>query len=341
MEAYSYFFQNVPIPALYFDNEFKVKEANISFKNSFIKENLKGLSCCEIVAKIEGREKKKGCPICSKDIRKNHPFIKKDHKEYRPVIIEYPDGNFVLFDQFIPKFIRDIPHTQMGYLLSGIGHNMNSPLSAIIGRAELVAVKLSKLKKEIKEYEEDLEKISNYIDIIIRNVEILSEIIQNMMQKSNQLKEIKSTQLNISKILKEETDYLMGDMRFKHQIRKEIDLPINIPLFQGFYNDLSFCFNRILNFSIDYLMDSEKKELKVLVTHDKEKKELKVEIRMSNNPNFDLKDYFLPLFLDEFSLFPDPMGLHPVREILNIYDCQPFLQKDKEISSLILSFPIK
>jgi len=69
----------------------------------------------------------------------------------------------------VQKQILALAH--IGSLIKGIVHNMNSPLSAVLGRSEMLQLRLQKLKKFDSESSvtEILDKCINDVEMIISN----------------------------------------------------------------------------------------------------------------------------------------------------------------------------
>ena len=74
----------------------------------------------------------------------------------------------------------------IGTLMRGITHNINTPLSAIIGRSEMVQMRMRKLKEKCKAQmpaNDEFDKIARDLTLIIENTERVSSILKNVTQK--------------------------------------------------------------------------------------------------------------------------------------------------------------
>ena len=74
----------------------------------------------------------------------------------------------------------------IGASIKGVLHNMNSPLTAVLGRSEMLRFRFEKLKgcSADAEINELLEKSINDIEIIIDNCKKVNSVNSNLMQKS-------------------------------------------------------------------------------------------------------------------------------------------------------------
>lgn len=165
----------------------------------------------------------------------------------------------------------------MGELFHGIGHNLNTPLSAVMARGEMLGERLRRLKGGDRErkkeresaFESQLDKNIRDAEVIVANAMKLSEIIRNMMQKGVQEGEETPQMLNLSYLLKEELQFLESDMKFKHEIEKKYFLDESIPYIKGVYFHFSQIFTNIIRNAMESLNQSEFKELTVTSKYDK------------------------------------------------------------------------
>jgi signal transduction histidine kinase len=154
----------------------------------------------------------------------------------------------------------------IGTLMRGITHNINTPLSAIIGRSEMAQMRILKLKDKCTAQvpaTDEFEKIARDLTLIIENTEKVSDILKNVTQKSinEQVDEIQP--INICLLLKAELSFLEADMTFKHKIEKCCNLDEKIPSIQGVYSHFSNSFLQLLDNSIQAMQKTEQKKLTI------------------------------------------------------------------------------
>lgn len=165
----------------------------------------------------------------------------------------------------------------MGELFHGIGHNLNTPLSAVMARGEMLVERLKRLREGSRKKmrgsgeasESPLDKCVRDAEVIVANAVKLAEIIRNMMQKGIQESEELPQMLNLSALLKEELTFLESDMKFKHEIEKRYFLDDSVPYIQGVYHHFSQSFINLIRNAMESLGQSDIKELTITSKYDK------------------------------------------------------------------------
>ena len=163
----------------------------------------------------------------------------------------------------------------IGNLLHGLAHNVNTPLSAVIARAEMLGERVKGLKEEQSTKTEEgddqftakLEKCVRDAEVIVVNAMKISGIIRNMMNKRLQEEEDSPQMLNLTSLLREELQFLEADMTFKHEIQKTYNLDEAAPLIKGVYYHFSQCFTNIINTIMKSFDGSDVKELTISSKH--------------------------------------------------------------------------
>ena len=153
----------------------------------------------------------------------------------------------------------------IGSSIKGVLHNMNSPLTAVLGRAEMLRFRFEKLKgsSDYAEINELLEKSINDIEIIIENCTKVNSVNSNLMQKSISCESEDKENLNLSRLFNNELMFMSANMEFKHNIKKDISIADNVFIKDANYVDFSNTFNEILENSIYVLRDSENKKISI------------------------------------------------------------------------------
>ncbi len=156
----------------------------------------------------------------------------------------------------------------IGSRIKGIVHNMNSPLSAVLGRAEMLQLRLNKLKAGNYDaaLNDLIEKCLNDAEMIISNCSKVNALTSNLMQKSISCESGEPELLNLSKLLQDEIQFMNADMEFKHNISKDIHIENNIFVDNAIYVDFSNTFNELVDNSINVLKDSENKKISIKLT---------------------------------------------------------------------------
>jgi hypothetical protein len=120
--------------------------------------------------------------------------------------------------------IEDKKYVYQSKYLPGFIHNLNGPLSTILGRIELLQLKHPTIEefKEIVSVGYQLQSIMDNLSFKIQN-ETTSEI----------------TKVNLNRLLREELKFMNCDLFFKHNVEKIEDLSNNIPEFNVDYFTIS------------------------------------------------------------------------------------------------------
>ena len=166
------------------------------------------------------------------------------------------------------KHVLALAH--IGSSIKGLLHNMNSPLSAVLGRSEILRFRFEKLKGSSADAEinELLEKSINDIEIIIKNCTKVNSITSNLMQKSISCESEDKKNLNLSMLFNNELMFMSANMEFKHNINKDISIADDVFIKDAIYVDFSNTFNEILENSIYVLRDSENKKISIKLQSD-------------------------------------------------------------------------
>jgi len=160
----------------------------------------------------------------------------------------------------------------MGTLMKGVAHNINTPLSAIMGLSEILQFRVQKLKKtcgkDLHGFKEEFDKIEKDLSIILQNSERVSYIVRNAAQKCINEQAASLQSLNLSLLLKEEINFLEADMMFKHHIERICHLNDALPPIIGVYSHFSYSFYHLLENSKRAMEASEQKQLTVSTDYD-------------------------------------------------------------------------
>ncbi len=138
--------------------------------------------------------------------------------------------------------------SSIGMLTSGIAHNLNSPLQAIRGYAEI-------LKKKHPDMGE--------LVLILKGVEKMSDIITNLMSKSRMDQDRSAKPIDLNKLLEQELKFLEADLEYKRNVKKTFKFAPEPLMVVGVYSDFSQSFSAIFRNALDAMWDSEIKQLEV------------------------------------------------------------------------------
>jgi PAS domain S-box-containing protein len=153
------------------------------------------------------------------------------------------------------ELLREQKLANIGMLASGIAHNLNGPLSVIVGYLDLLYARNPQLEE---------------VPLVLAQAERMKEIISNMMMKSRHEQDTRKRAVDLNILLQEELKFLEANLYFKNNIKKQYEFTRGIPLIYGFYSDFSQAFLNIINNAIDAMVDSPRKHLYVKTYYDEQ-----------------------------------------------------------------------
>jgi signal transduction histidine kinase len=143
----------------------------------------------------------------------------------------------------------------MGSLLGGVVHNLNTPLMWVMGRAQLIQSRNERIESLKDLSKDDLAKIKekNEKDIssILEGAEKIDSILKGLGYKIQMVNE-GYTSVELREYLEMETNFLLADMRFKHDTKREIRLNSRSCYAKVDYNALSGAVTGIINAMMDH-----------------------------------------------------------------------------------------
>ena len=208
----------------------------------------------------------------------------------------------------------------IGDLLHGLAHNVNTPLSAVMARGEMLGERLKGLKEEQAPqtaegdvFASKMEKNIRDAEVIVANTIKISGIIRNMMQKRLQEEEDTPQMLNLSQLLQEELQFLEANMMFKHEIKKTYLLDESLPFIKGVYYHFSQSFTHIMYHVMETLEGSDVKELTIKSSYDDTALSIEIHHTGLERRNSTGKEPMQP---------SDGMWLNQVKTLLKPYDAE-------------------
>lgn len=175
----------------------------------------------------------------------------------------------------LKKFDGDQIHSLAftGSLFKGTAHNINTPLSSILGRADIARLRLDRLAATLSDDAllQELEKFKRDIGLIIENSNKLNRLVKSAMNRCVTAVQNRPVPVNIASLLRDDLDFLMSDMEFKHNIEKRFDLDVSIPPIMGAPVHFSNSFNEIIDNACAAMRDNEKKIIEISVHGDGER----------------------------------------------------------------------
>lgn len=148
----------------------------------------------------------------------------------------------------IPQVTNGLPVEDRKYVyqsryLPGFIHNLNGPLSTILGRIELLQLK-----------HPEMEEFKEIVSVGYR----LQSVMDNMSFKIQNENNSEISKVNLNRLLREELRFLNCDLFFKHNVEKIERFSTNIPEFKMDYSSISGVFSETYEFLRQFL--NEQKE---------------------------------------------------------------------------------
>ena len=146
--------------------------------------------------------------------------------------------------------MKDKLYAHIGSLMSGMVHNLNTPLMWVMGRAQLIESRNDKFEtfKDLseEEFKNIKEKNSKDITSILDGADRIDQMLKSLGYKLQMISE-GYTSIELREYLQMEIDFLMADMRFKHESNREITLDSRTHYVKSDYNTLSYAVIGIIN----------------------------------------------------------------------------------------------
>ncbi|MBU0691769.1 PAS domain S-box protein [bacterium] len=146
------------------------------------------------------------------------------------------------------ELMRESKLSEFGMLSAGIAHNLNGPLTGILGLCDLVQLR-GEESKEVTQ--------------IRQQAQAMREIIANLMIKSRSEREMEPRDLLIEDIILTELRFLEANLFFKSKVERKLELAEDSPAIYGVYIHLSQVVGNLLRNAIDAMYKTPKKVLTV------------------------------------------------------------------------------
>jgi PAS domain S-box-containing protein len=200
----------------------------------------------------------------------------------------------------------------VGLLASGLAHNINSPLAAIMVTAEMAQAKYP----DIREFGD-----------IMQAADRIMEIIANLMTKSRQEQATEETEIDLNQLIKTELKFLEANLFFKHQVTLDVTLDPVLPRVHGLYSDFSQCFYNLVQNALDAMQSVEERVLTVRTGFTEDKKAIYIAVRDTGCgiPKELLEKIFEPFFTTKPEASENPEQVRPSGTGLGLSTTQQLL----------------
>ena len=136
----------------------------------------------------------------------------------------------------------------VGLLVQGIAHNMATPLSGILGYAQV-----------LKERNPGLP----HVDEIIRLSRHLDGILENLLTKGRRENRAEPVPVDLNAVVDETLKFFEGDLFFKHEVEVRREKALGLPPVWGLWSDWSQGVQNLVRNALDALREAPRKVLTV------------------------------------------------------------------------------
>ena len=151
------------------------------------------------------------------------------------------------------ELMRESKLAEFGTFSAGIAHNLNGPLTGVLGFCDLLQL----TRPDVKE-----------IEHIRSQALVMRDIIANLLKKSRNEQESAPQDLSLDEIIRTELAFLEANLFFKHNVKKDVALDPDAPMIHGVYIDFSQVIGNLLRNAIDAMFHSETRVLSLKTWHD-------------------------------------------------------------------------
>jgi signal transduction histidine kinase len=134
-------------------------------------------------------------------------------------------------------------------LAGGLAHNLRSPLTAIMGRAELIAVRQPEMRDKMREIVGECERINGMLQAVTSTLSLEAEA--------------DARPVNLSDLVEREYEFMRFDRHIKHEIETDFALAAQLPAVRAVYGHLAQAFAAIVDNAVIAIRDGAEQRLVV------------------------------------------------------------------------------
>ena len=204
-------------------------------------------------------------------------------------------------DERTQRLLQAEKQAAIGSKVSGIIHNVSTPLAVVSSRAEYLATKLQDIRNSPQvqqsiSLQEGLDKRISEVNIILKNAQKIAMIIDTILTKSYKEQFGHLTPIDINQLVIEEMNFFQSDLYFKHNIKSQHHLDQTLPTVRMVYSHLSQVLDNLIKNAIEAVYDSPTKRLTIVTEQDEESIFIRVQDTGCGISAKNLKKIFTPHF---------------------------------------------
>jgi len=118
-------------------------------------------------------------------------------------------------------------------LAGGLAHSLRSPLTAIMGRAELICFRQPELREQMGDVVEQCERINGMLQAVIAKLALEAETAPRAV--------------SLNELVEQECEFMRFDRHFKREVEKEFFLAEGLPSIRAVYGVLAWAFKALVD----------------------------------------------------------------------------------------------
>jgi signal transduction histidine kinase len=202
----------------------------------------------------------------------------------------------------------------MGLLVQGIAHNMATPLSGILGYAQVLKTRHPDLP---------------HLDEIIHLCRHLDGIIGNLLAKGRHDAQTDPVLVDLNALVDETLTFFQGDMFFKHEVQLSLEKEDHLPPIWGIWSDFSQSLQNLIQNALDAMKASPRKVLRIRTFTDEAFLSIEVADTGCGIPPDHVNRIFDPFFSTKAGKGTG-LGLFTTRNLLSPYGAEMLVERESE-----------
>ncbi|MCD6272717.1 MAG: response regulator [Deltaproteobacteria bacterium] len=178
-----------------------------------------------------------------------------------------------LVDVKTRKLVRKEQQALYGQIVQGIVHNLNNPLMAVSGFAEIARMELFKFSKLLEEKIDKnemalLKNIMRNMAKVSSATDMTKSLVNTLLSKSRHESVEQKQRINLKKLIKREIEFFKADRERNHAIIITLGLDPSTSEIFGVYTDFSQVTANLVKNAADAMRNSLEKKLGIYTKHD-------------------------------------------------------------------------
>ena len=175
-------------------------------------------------------------------------------------------------ERCLTELVRSYRHSAVGQHVTGIVHNLNTPLQVLSFQVELLTQKAKDKPRLLKATPSIpvMHTLRELLDYRLKKLQQLSQEVERLQTQvrllvHHRLHEDQENRqyLDLNRICREELELYQANAFFKHQVRKEVRLQEGLPPISGHYIDFSQSFRFLVDNALEAMEGVERRILTV------------------------------------------------------------------------------